>query len=100
MIFEEWFDLSDIKDDHLIWSGTLIRVYLDSNPQKYYDYIISEIFNNQDYFQLTCISSGKAGYILCVLKIESSHQKAATGKELQKMLSSPCKTLVCFNWKD
>ena len=85
-----WIPMSKLNDDEIIWSGRRVRLYnaglnvIDS-ADDFYEYLISEIYENNEYFQLTCLSQGKAGNIICVIKKESpSHY--ALGKELKRMM--------------
>jgi len=57
------------SDDTQIWSGTIVRVFGVNNcKEDFYDYIVSFIYDNTDYLQLTCLTQGEGGNILCVLK--------------------------------
>ncbi len=89
-----WKQIEDLKDDDKIYSGALIRFYnkekaigeaasLPINPT---DYIISEIYGNNDYLQLTCISQGEGGNIGSVLKSLNGHY--TLGAEIKRMLVS------------
>ena len=82
-----------LNDKDKIYSGAIIRFYnkdkaiaedccLCINPT---DYIVSEIYSNHNYFQLTCLSKGEEGNILCVLE---SQQHYTLGKEIKRMLTS------------
>ncbi|WP_221637611.1 hypothetical protein [Listeria booriae] len=83
---EKWFSLKEIDYSFQIWSGAVVRVYEGSEyEENYLDYIVSFIYDNIDYLQLTCLSKGEEGNIVCVLKkVVGEHY--VLGEELKKMM--------------
>ena len=82
--------ISQLNDNAKIWSGTIVRLYniglnVSDNSKDYYEYLISEIYGNNEYLQLTCLSQGEAGNIICVLKKDLPNHYAL-GKELKRMM--------------
>jgi len=53
--------------------------------EDFYDYIVSFIYDNTDYLQLTCLTQGEGGNILCVLKTEPN-SNYSLGRELKRMM--------------
>lgn len=85
---EKWVPLKDIADDEKIWSGTIARIYDGiSRQDHFYDYMVTFIYDNTEYLQLSCLSQGEGGNIICVLKREPG-RNYSTGKELKRMLGS------------
>ncbi|WP_136479696.1 hypothetical protein EPD62_002215 [Acetivibrio thermocellus] len=81
-----WIPISEISDDTQIWSGTIVRVFGVNNcKEDFYDYIVSFIYDNTDYLQLTCLTQGEGGNILCVLKTEPN-SNYSLGRELKRMM--------------
>ena len=85
-----WIPLSKLSDEEIIWSGRRVRLYnvglnVTDSADNFYEYLVSEIHGNSDYFQLTCLSQGKAGNIICVIKKELPNHYAF-GKELKRMM--------------
>ena len=85
-----WIPISQLSDDTKIWSGIVVRLYniglnVSDKSKDYYEYLISEIYGNHKYLQLTCLSQGKAGNIICVLKKDLPNHYAL-GKELKRMM--------------
>ncbi|GEM_PF-128546 len=80
-----WIPLDQLNDDEKIWAGTKIRQYsvglnvTDKNDD-YYDYLVSYIFGNEAYLQLTNLSRGEAGNVLCVLQKDSPNHYSLAGK--------------------
>ena len=69
--------LSTVDDDEEIWVGARVRLYnvgmnREDKENNFYEYIISYIYDNTNYLQLTNLTTGKAGYIICV--IEKNYQ--------------------------
>ena len=86
-----WIPISQLSDDTKIWSGIIVRLYnvglnVSDKSKDYYEYLISEIYGNYEYLQLTCISQGEAGNIICILKKDSPNHYS-TGKELKRMMN-------------
>jgi len=81
-----WIPLSEIDDNIKIWAGYRIRLYgINDNTDDYYEYLVSFVYDNNEYLQLVCLSQGEAGNIICVLKkdLPNAH---ALGKELKHMM--------------
>lgn len=90
MLKSDWISVKEIADDTRIWSGTIVRVFREVlNKDKYedsfYDYIVSFIYDNTDYLQLTCLAQGEGGNIVCVLQIEPN-SNYSLGRELKRMM--------------
>ncbi|MCR2804268.1 hypothetical protein NQZ67_10280 [Paenibacillus sp. SCIV0701] len=87
MAISKWIPVRNISDDEKIWSGTKVRIYhvglkvTDMNDD-YYEYLVSFIFDNNEHLQLTNLTQGKAGNILCVLKKDTPNHYAL-GKTLK-----------------
>ena len=85
-----WIPMSELNDNEIIWSGRRVRLYnvglnVTDSADDFYEYFVSEIYGNNEYFQLTCLSQGKAGNIICVIKKELPDHYAL-GKELKRMM--------------
>ena len=85
-----WIPISQLSDDAKIWSGIIVKLYnvglnVSDKSKDYYEYLISEIYGNNEYLQLTCLSQGEAGNIICVLKKDLPNYYAL-GKELKRMM--------------
>lgn len=94
---DRWLPIKEISDDTPIWSGTIVRVYGVNNHEKYYyDYIVSFIYDNADYLQLTCLTQGEGGNIICVLQTEPN-TNYSLGKELKRMMDDVA-NLVFINF--
>ncbi|KGR85311.1 hypothetical protein [Lysinibacillus odysseyi] len=86
MLKSDWIPVREISDETQIWSGTIVRVFGVNNSEKeFYDYIVSFIYDNNDYLQLTCLSQGEGGNIICVLQTEPS-SNYSLGRELKRMM--------------
>lgn len=90
-IGKNWTTLDNISDNFRIYSGVVIRMYdvglnVKNAEEDYYDYIVSEIYGDTDYFQLVCISSGEGGNIGCILKRHEG-DSYVLGRELKRMLA-------------
>jgi len=87
---EKWIPLYKLTDDMKIWAGTIVRLnnvmFTPDDRVRCYDYIVSFIYDNDEHLQLTCITQGEAGNILCVLKKDMPNHYAL-GTELKRMLS-------------
>lgn len=64
-----------------MWRGTRIRLYnvglnVEKKEEDYYEYMLSEIYNNREYFQLVGYSGYKVVALLCVLKKETPEHYA------------------------
>lgn len=73
----KWISLNNIHDHEKIWAGARVRLYnvRMNNVDKengFYEYIISYIYDNHHYLQLTNLTTGGAGNIICV--IEKTYQ--------------------------
>lgn len=85
-----WKHLINISNDEKIWVGTKIRFFniglnVTDKEHDYYDYLISYIYDNNDFLQLTNLSQGEAGNILCVIpKDKPNHY--SLGKSLKEMV--------------
>jgi GrpB-like predicted nucleotidyltransferase (UPF0157 family) len=73
-----WILIDDIKDDEKIHKGACVRFYnttkgleeqccLPCGKDGHLDYIVTQVYDNTEYFQLTCLSEGEVGSITCVL---------------------------------
>ena len=85
-----YIPISQLNDDTKIWSGIIVRLYniglnVSNKSKDYYEYLISEIYGNNEYLQLTCLSQGEAGNIICILKKDLPNHYAL-GKELKRMM--------------
>jgi hypothetical protein len=83
----QWMPLSDIKDNEKIWSGSRVRLYnvglnVADKSEDYFEYIVSDIYANSQFLQLTCLSQGEGGNIICVLEKDKQNHYAL-GKELK-----------------
>lgn len=86
MLKNDWIPVREISEETQIWSGTIVRVFGVNNSEKeFYDYIVSFIYDNNDYLQLTCLSQGEGGNIICVLQTEPS-SNYSLGRELKRMM--------------
>lgn len=94
---DRWLPIKEISDDTPIWSGTIVRVYgVNNNEEHYYDYIVSFIYDNVDYLQLTCLTQGEGGNVICVLQTEPN-TNYSLGKELKRMMDDDA-NLVFINF--
>lgn len=93
-----WMLIDNLQDDEKIYLGECIRFYnteksiedrcaLPCGKDDYLDYIVSEIYDNCEYFQLTCLTEGEGGNITCVLKRDNGGC-FVTGKEIKRMLQT------------
>jgi hypothetical protein len=91
-----WILIDNMLDDEEIYTGVCIRFYntakglaeqcaLPCGKDDPLDYVITEIYDNREYFQLTCLTEGEVGNITCVLKRENGNH-FVTGKEIKRML--------------
>ncbi|GLX66873.1 hypothetical protein [Paenibacillus glycanilyticus] len=86
----DWIPLRNINDDKKIWAGTKVRLYnvglnVIDKADDYYDYLVSFIYDNVEYLQLTNLSQGEAGNIICVIKKDTPNHYAL-GKTLKEMM--------------
>jgi hypothetical protein len=82
--------MEKINDRDEIWVGTKIRLYnvglnVKDKKDDYYDYLVSYIYDNNEYLQLTNLSQGEAGNIICVLQKELPNNYAL-GRTLKYMV--------------
>ncbi|MEI5906633.1 hypothetical protein WAK64_06130 [Bacillus spongiae] len=82
--------LNDVNDDEKIWAGARVRLYnvgmnLVAKENDYYEYIVSYIYDNNKYLQLTNLTTGKGGNIICVIEKEFPNHYAL-GKTLKYMM--------------
>ncbi|WP_322536081.1 hypothetical protein [Bacillus altitudinis] len=85
-----WITVQEVEDDTQIWAGTVVRVFTeelnkDNLEGNFYDYIVSFIYDNNEYLQLTCLTQGEGGNIVCVLQTEPN-SNYSLGKELKRMM--------------
>ena len=88
-----WTTIDKLKDSDKIASGCILRFYnkeeaiahLSSLPTEPMDYLIHEVYSNNDIFQVTCLTPGEEGNILSVLNRTGNY---TTGKELKRMFQS------------
>lgn len=62
-----------------------LKFGVDNCEAEFYDYIVSFIFDDNDYLQLTCLAKGEGGNIICVLQTEPG-ANYSHGKELKRMM--------------
>ncbi|WP_172198718.1 hypothetical protein [Saccharibacillus qingshengii] len=79
-----WVPLEKLQDMDPIWAGTTVRLYgvglhVTDKSEDYYDYLVSYIYDNNEYLQLTNLSPGKAGNIICVIQMDQPHYYARAG---------------------
>jgi hypothetical protein len=94
----DWIPIREVSDDTKIWSGNIVRVYRVNNcKEQFYDYIVSSIYDNSDYLQLTCLAQGEVGNIVCVLETKAN-TNYSLGKELKRMMDDGTNSVfVNFN---
>ena len=85
-----WIPLKNIKNGEKVWVGTKVRLYnvglnVENKQDDYYDYLVSFIYGNNEYLQLTNLSQGEAGNIICVLQKDLPNHYA-TAKTLKHMI--------------
>ncbi|ABV64058.1 hypothetical protein [Bacillus pumilus] len=90
MIKNDWISVQEVEDDTRIWAGTIVRVFKeelnkDNIQDNFYDYIVSFIYDNNEYLQLTCLTQGEGGNIVSVLQTEPD-SNYSLGKELKRMM--------------
>jgi len=87
---ERWILLHELSDDDKVWAGTIVRLdnvmLTPDDTILCYDYLVSYINGDSEYLQLTCLTAGEAGNILCVLKKDLPNH-FALGAELKRMLA-------------
>ncbi|MGI1832187.1 MULTISPECIES: hypothetical protein [Bacillus] len=86
----DWITVQEVEDDTQIWAGTVVRVFTeelnkDNLEGNFYDYIVSFIYDNNEYLQLTCLTQGEGGNIVYVLQTEPD-SNYSLGKELKRMM--------------
>ncbi|HEX3047111.1 MAG TPA: hypothetical protein VHY08_20325 [Bacillota bacterium] len=94
-----WISLKTIEDNEKIWAGTRVRLYdvglkVKDKKDDYYEYIVSYIYGNDEYLQLTNLSPGEAGNIICIIKKDLPNHYS-TGKTLKEMMDVE-KSFVLF----
>lgn len=93
-----WVLIDEIKDDEKIYKGVGVRFYntakgleeqccLPCGKDGHLDYIVTQVYDNTEYFQLTCLSEGEIGNITCVL-LRDNGNYFVTGKEIKRMLQT------------
>ncbi|OAB45253.1 hypothetical protein [Paenibacillus glacialis] len=85
-----WIPLEELNDSQYIWAGTKVRLYgvglnVKDKAEDYYDYLLSYIYDNNEYLQLTNLSHGEAGNIICVIKKDQPNQYSL-GRTLKEMM--------------
>jgi hypothetical protein len=94
----DWMLIDNIQDDEKIYKGACFRFYntekslaeqcaLSCGKDDHLDYVVTEIYDNIEYFQLTCLTEGEVGNITCVLKRENGNY-FVTGKEIKRILQT------------
>jgi hypothetical protein len=88
----QWIPLENINDDGKIWVGTRVRLYdvglnVSDKKDDYYEYLVSFIYGNDVYLQLTNLSQGEAGNIIFVIEKDLPNQ-FALGKTLKDMMGA------------
>jgi hypothetical protein len=88
----KWIPLKDVKDEDKIWPGSKVRLYnvglnVSKKSDDYYDYLVSYIYGNHEFLQLTNLSQGEAGNILCVVKKDLPNHYSL-GKTLKVMIDN------------
>jgi hypothetical protein len=96
----KWVPLANINDECKIWVGTRVRLYnvglnVENKKDDYFEYLVSFIYDNADFLQLTNLSPGEAGNIICVLEKDLPNQYAL-GKTLKDMMGLE-NTFVLFD---
>lgn len=87
---ERWIPLKELDDNYKVWVGTIVRMYdvglnVKDKAEDYYEYLVSNIYDNSEYLQLTNLSSGEAGNIICVIKKDEPNHYSL-GKSLKEMM--------------
>lgn len=93
-----WILVENLQDDEMVYKGSCVRFYntakslaeqcaLPCGKDGYLDYAISEVYDNREFYQLTCLTEGEIGNITCVLKRENGNH-FVTGKEVKRMLQN------------
>ncbi|WP_088044674.1 hypothetical protein [Bacillus sp. EAC] len=89
MGIERSIPLANIKHSKKLWRGTRIRLYnigaYENKEDDFYEYILTEIYDNREYYQFVGYSGHKAGALLCVLKKEIP-EHYVLGKTLKEMV--------------
>ena len=90
--------IDNLQDNDHIFTGACIRFYntakcfeeqcaLPCGIDDSLDYIITQVYGNSEYFQLTCLTKGEVGNITSVIKREDG-KNYVTGKEIKRILQS------------
>ncbi|WP_397538169.1 hypothetical protein [Rummeliibacillus pycnus] len=90
MKIDKWIPLANINDKSKIWAGTRVRLYnvglnVEDRNDDYYEYLVSYIYDNAEFLQLTNLSPEEAGNIICILQKDLPNHYAL-GKTLKKMI--------------
>lgn len=89
MSTDKWIPIHELDDNAKIWAGTLVRIdnlmFSPDETTYCYDDLVSFIYDNAEYLQLTCLTQGEAGNIMCVLKKDLPNHYAL-GSELKRMV--------------
>ena len=85
-----WIPVSDLQDDSKIWAGNRVRIFnvglnVINKSEDYFEYIVSFIYGDNQFLQLTCLSQGEGGNTVCVLKKDLPNHYA-TGRELKSKI--------------
>ena len=86
----KWIPISELRDDEKIWAGNRIRLYnvgltIKDKTDDFYEYLVSFVYGNEQVLQLTCLSQGEAGNIICVINKDIPNHYAL-GAELKRMM--------------
>ncbi|MDR1320018.1 MAG: hypothetical protein LBK56_01120 [Gracilibacteraceae bacterium] len=88
----DWIPLSELQDDEKIMTGRRIRLYnvglnVENKADDYLEYMVSFVYGNEQYLQLTCLSPGEEGNIIGVLAKDLPHHYAL-GRELKRIMGT------------
>jgi len=87
---DDWIPLESIDDNQKIWVGTKVRLFgiglkVEDKSDDYNDYLVSYIYDNNEFLQLTNLSQGEAGNIICVIIMDKPNHYSL-GKTLKEIL--------------
>lgn len=93
-----WMPLAQLEDTQIVWAGARVRLYdvglnVASRAEDYYEYLVSYLYGNEAFLQLTNLSDGEAGNVLCVVEKDAPHHYC-----LGKSLKSAVGTERTFVW--
>ncbi|QGG58600.1 hypothetical protein GE073_04915 [Paenibacillus sp. B01] len=80
--------LKELEDNQIIWAGTRVRLYgiglnVVHKSDDFNEYLVSYIYDNDDNLQLTNLSQGEAGNIICIIKKDKpNHYSKASALKL------------------